>query len=340
MQQICQKRLDLDLVAPILAASERLGINTTASFITGYPEELEDDQDATLDMIGRSASPACLTQLHMLAPEPGTPLFAEHAHELAYDGYGGPYNAELIGPDDEALVRDHPDIFQTYYYYPAALSRARHIFAVEAVAVLRRVGPIVLRYLLRAYDGRLSNFVRALREFANDAMPDAALDEDFIRTTFGDDHHLTSLFRYALCVNAGGSERVAPPALQPVAFDVDGRYRISHDVRVLADLHDCAVVIANIERDQSAQLLAEDGMGERGVYVVETAGPSSKSYRIDPGVEAILGMFEEPRSCREVIHTIREITGGADVGHDFFEELVRAGILVAPENARLAAVRA
>jgi radical SAM superfamily enzyme YgiQ (UPF0313 family) len=340
MQQLCQKRLDLELVAPMLAVCERLGIDTTASFITGYPEELEADQDDTLDMIGRSASPACLTQLHMLAPEPGTPMFAEHAHELAYDGYGGPYNAELVGANDEALVRTHPEIFQTYYYYPAALPRARHIFAVEAVALLRRAGPIVLRYLLRAYGGRLSNLVHALRAFAGDAKPDSAMLESYIGATFGDEHHLTSLFRFALCVNAGGAERAAPSATSPHAFDTEVPYRMSDNMRVLPALHDCSLVIENIRRDAGSQLLGDEAMGERAVYVVETAGPSSASYHIDPGLEAILGFFEVPRTCSEVIDAIREITGGANVGHTVFEDLVRAGILVAQESARLDAVRA
>ena len=41
MQQVTKKRLDLSLVDPTLAVAEHLGIETTASFITGYPEELD-----------------------------------------------------------------------------------------------------------------------------------------------------------------------------------------------------------------------------------------------------------------------------------------------------------
>ena len=123
MQSICKKHLDLDLVHPILDAAAQLGIETTASFITGYPEELEQDQDDTLDMLGQCFHPACLPQLHMLAPEPGTPMYDQLGETIAYDGYGGRYNAELVGVDDECLVRGHPEIFQTYYYFPAAMPR-------------------------------------------------------------------------------------------------------------------------------------------------------------------------------------------------------------------------
>jgi radical SAM superfamily enzyme YgiQ (UPF0313 family) len=150
MQNICQKRLDLNLVQPMLEAAAGLGIDTTASFITGYPEELEPDQDDTLDMLGRCFRRSCLPQLHILAPEPGTPLFERLADTIAFDGYGGPYNAELVGSDDQRQVLEHPDIFQTYYYYRAQMPRSRYVFAVEAVHQLRRVGPIVLTYMLRA----------------------------------------------------------------------------------------------------------------------------------------------------------------------------------------------
>ena len=311
MQQLCQKRLDLTLVAPILDACDALGIETTASFITGYPEETEEDQNDTLDMIGRCARPSCLTQLHMLAPEPGTPLFDRHRDALAYDGYGGPYNAELVGEGDEALVRDHPDIFQTYYYYPAAMPRERYVFAVETVAQLRRVGPIVLRYLLRAYDGRLSVFLRDL-EAANQPL------ETYIAAKFGEDHHLTSLFRYALRVNEGGDERRA--AGEPREFDAEAAYRLG--AHMLTDLHDCAALLHSIAGDDSAELL--DWNGERGTYLVTRGGGT---YAIDPGVEAILGLFDEPRRCSDVLTAIRE-AGVTGLDARFFEELVQERILV------------
>ena len=123
MQQIAKKRLKLDLVEPILEIAEQLGIQTTASFITGYPEELEADQDETLDLLGRCFRPSCVPQLHMLAPEPGTPMFDQLGDKLEYDGYAGPYNAQLLGLDDERQIVEHADIFPTYHYYPAQMPR-------------------------------------------------------------------------------------------------------------------------------------------------------------------------------------------------------------------------
>jgi radical SAM superfamily enzyme YgiQ (UPF0313 family) len=135
----------------MLDVAHAVGIETTASLITGYPEEEERDQDDTLDMLGDCFRPACLPQLHMLAPEPGTAMYLQPSDKIEYDGYGGRYNALLVNSDDEQLILDHPEIFQTYYYYPAVMPRWRYIFAAEAVDVFRKAGPVVLKYLLRAY---------------------------------------------------------------------------------------------------------------------------------------------------------------------------------------------
>jgi radical SAM superfamily enzyme YgiQ (UPF0313 family) len=330
MQEVCRKRLDLGLVRPILAVAERLGIETTASFITGYPQELPRDQDETLDMIGDIASPSCLTQLHVLTPEPGTPLFDQYGAELAYDGYGGPYNAKPIGTNDETLIRAHPELFPTYHYYPAAMARARHVFAAEGVALLRRVGPVVLRYLLRAYDGRLSNFVRALRSFARGRMPDGQLVEAYVRARFGGRHHLTSLVRYGLCVHAGGDERVAPSPIDWAAFDPDVPYRVGPGVRVHRDLHDCGLVLERVARDPAGSTLLDDSeMGERGAYLVRDAGEAAMTCRLDPGVEAILSLFQAPQTCNEATRVIGRATGVSAVGRTLFRDLVRARILVA-----------
>lgn len=313
MQELCQKRLDLDLVLPTLDACDRLGIETTASFITGYPEETAEDQEQTLDMIGRCTRPSCLTQLHMLAPEPGTPLFEQHAHELAYDGYGGPYNALPVGTDDERLVLQHPSIFQTYYYYPAAIPRAQSIAAVELVATLRRLGPIVLAYLLRAYDGRLSVLVRELRASGGDV-------EQYVRARFGERHHVTSLVRFALAHGA-------LPENPQTEFDPAAEYVL--DATILTELHDCAALLARI-RDAEA-ILDDDSAGERGTYVVKGAS----SFVIDDGVEAIATLFERPRTCTDVAAMLREAAGATGI-EPFFEELARAGIIVRAESARLA----
>ena len=91
MQQLTSKRLKLDGIERIFDVAQNLGIEITTSFITGYPEENREDQDASLDLMAgcfRRPQDACIPQLHILLPEPGTPLFAQHRPSL----YG-------VGPD-------------------------------------------------------------------------------------------------------------------------------------------------------------------------------------------------------------------------------------------------
>lgn len=333
MQQICEKRLKLELVHPILDAAERLGIETTASFIAGYPEELPADQEATLDLLGRCFRRACLPQLHMLAPEPGTPMFDRLGATIEYDGYWGRYNARFVSDDDERLVLDHPDIFQTYYYYPAAMPRAHHVHAVEAVDVLRRLGPIVVRYLLRAFGGRLSTLVAELRAFAESCgwggPPDARLLEQYVAERFGRHHHVTSLVRFAL--RATGE--AGPPArdrgvASPPRFDPGAPYRLHPGVHVLSDLHDCAMLLERIEGEpERPNLLNESEAGESGVYLLRVEGEGVAACRIDSGVEAVLELFWQARTCREVAELVCEAAGLPEMPLGFFERLAESGIL-------------
>lgn len=338
MQQVAKKRLDLALVGPTLAACERLGIETTASFITGYPEELEEDQADTLDLLGRCFGPACLPQFHMLAPEPGTPMFERLGDQLEYDGYAGPYNAFLVGEEDERLVNEHRDIFSTYHFYPAAMPRAHYTFAVEAVDLLRRAGPVVSAYVLRDYGGRLSRLVFDLRRWAEregrDGRPDSVLLIDYFAAKYGERHHLTSLFRYALAANGDEDDLSARAEPAPAAFDPDCRYLLGPRVTVLHELHDCAFLVERIKRpDGTSRLLEESEAGERGVYLLNRAGGRATVCQIDPGVEVMLSLFVRPRSCREAADLLNEIGGEPGIEAEYFEPLVSAGILVAPACA-------
>jgi radical SAM superfamily enzyme YgiQ (UPF0313 family) len=344
MQEICRKCLDLDLVHPMLNAASDLGIETTASFITGYPEELEEDQNDTLDMLGHCFRPSCLPQLHILAPEPGTPMFEQIGGDIQYDGYGGRYNVELVGADDEHIILRHPDLFQTYYYYPAAMPRWRYVFAVEVVDFLRRTGPIIFNYILRAYDGRLSNLVHELRLFAESRglcqRPKAGLIEDYVEWKFGSTHHLRSLLRYVRASEAA-CDPGSQPQIQVPDFGARQLYQVSPRVRVLTDLHDCGALLKKIECEPKAsQLCDEAEVGEQGVYLLQASGHTSICYRIDAGVEAILSLFEQPRTCQDVAELVCKATGLPELETDLFRELVRAEILISTPSRGVQIVEA
>jgi hypothetical protein len=331
LQEVCKKRLDLSLVSPILDAAHELGIETTASFITGYPEELEKDQNDTLDMLGNCFGPSCLPQLHMLAPEPGTPMYSQLENTIQYDGYGGRYNALLVSSDDEQLILDHPDIFQTYYYYPAAMPRSRYIFAVEAVDALRKAGPVILNYLLRAYGGRLSRLIGELREFAESNgrgdRPDPAMVEEFLQSKFGHSHHLLSLYGYA--VRASDRLEINTSASISQMLDPQSPYKLNPRIHILHDYHDCSFLLDRIKRQADrTQLLDESEAGERGTYLLNASGKESTCAKIDPGIEAILSLFEQPRPWNEVADLVAQATGMPRLQKSFFRNLIHAEIII------------
>ena len=126
-----------------------------------------------------------------------------------------------------------------------------------------------------------------------------------------------------------------PPRTEPLAFDPDLPYGLGTDVRILANMHDCALLMDRIARDAGSRLLEDADFPERDTVYVMT---SSASCRTASGVEAILSLFEQPRSCREVSRSVCAATGLSSIDDQFFEDLVRAGILTAsPETSRLGA---
>lgn len=340
MQRIADKRLKLDGVPRILDAAENLGIETTVSFITGYPEETQHDQDATLDMLGacfRRPRAACTPQLHILVPEPGTPLFSRHSRHLAYDGYVTRFNARLFGAADRAEVLAHPGLYSTYYYYPAAMPRQRYVLAVDAVDAFRAVGHEILAYALRFFEGRLSllvaDFARWIAEQDGPApiVPDLALA--FVTARFGASHHLTSLFRYGLAVSDRGSSTAAPgpraradDAFSSGPVDV---YRRNPRSCMLDDLHDCGTLLDRIRTlPAGAAPLADAEVGGRGCYMTILQEDRSFHYRVDPDLESILGLFERPQRLHDVIALLRDIAGGTPVDDRLLDELIEIGALV------------
>jgi radical SAM superfamily enzyme YgiQ (UPF0313 family) len=170
LQRVVQKHLDLDLVEPILDEAAALGIQTTVSLITGYPDEDGSDLDASLDLLGRAflRSPdTCIPQFHLLTPEPGTPLFSQFGDGMLFDGHPGPFNARILSQADRDLVLNYPRLFTSYHYYQARLPRWRHTSAVQFVDMLRSFDRSVLREALERFSGRLSKWIHATWSLAD-----------------------------------------------------------------------------------------------------------------------------------------------------------------------------
>lgn len=331
MQTISQKHLDVTLVEPTLKTCESLGIQTTASFITGYPEEHEQDQADTLDLLGKCFRPSCLPQLHVLVPEPGTPMFERFATTLKYDGHTGPYNAILTGSRDQDLIHAHRDIFSTYHYYPAIMPRTCYIFATEVIDVLRHVGPVIISYALRAYGGRLSQFVSSLQRWADSIgrsdHADADLVESYIAHTFGQSHHVTSLFRYSLLAMKGEQMNV-PIEAPPSVSEAETVYQLAPHIHILPELHDCRFLIEKIGHTTSKDLLDESEIGQLAVHLVSVKDGQISSCEIDEGLAYLLGLFQSPKSLKEMTNYLGEASGVREFDTRFLRDLLTQEVIV------------
>ncbi len=116
MQKVVNKNLKLDGVFPVIELCAELGISTTTSFITGFPEEKEEDVESTLRMMLELSPRVSNVQLHLYSPTPGTPLNDQFADRLVYTGYISDFGfSTSLDEDDQRVVSAHPDIFTNYF---------------------------------------------------------------------------------------------------------------------------------------------------------------------------------------------------------------------------------
>ncbi|UUU37477.1 B12-binding domain-containing radical SAM protein [Streptomyces sp. NBC_00162] len=208
MQKEVAKRLDLALFWPTLEATSRTGMESIASFITGYPQETAEDQQMTLDLIGEAwirHADMLTTQLHLLTPEPGTELLDQYRDQLAYDGHISDFNLPALEADDADITRNDPEIFVNHHYYRGVLPRQRHVLVTSVYRALCRLNRNVQRHLLARYNNSLGGFFDDLLSWAGtdaDAPSDAPeLLQTYLAGRWGAEDYLLSLVRYLLAAS-------------------------------------------------------------------------------------------------------------------------------------------
>jgi hypothetical protein len=336
MQKVVAKRLDLALVDPRLDTCARLGIEATASFITGYPEETHPDQDATLDMVGRCLrrpGGTCLTQLHILTPEPGTPLFDRLSGSLAFDGYATPFNAWLLRSEDVHALHADPELFATYYHYPTAVPRSEHIGVVEAVDLLRRLDPTLLSVLVdrhpRGFPGLVRDLVTRASEAVDPPVPTLAHLETYARGALGDEDPVTSALRYlrftAEPPTPTPSPAPSPSAPAPSSGVPHPRYRLPPGTRILHGIHDMAGVaawLAGAGTDVSATI-------PRASYV--RLPGAVETLAVDPGLGTLLELFGSGRDVSNLAEQLAPAVGDVQAER-WLPLLLDRGLLVPEED--------
>ena len=121
MQRIIDKDLDPARAQEMLRVCERLGIRTTASLITGFPEEQWSDVQDTLKIYMQSVRCSrSHPQINLLAPLAGTPLHTRHAAELVLEDHCSDMSHQGLGNSEQDLemIRAYPNIFPNFYMIP------------------------------------------------------------------------------------------------------------------------------------------------------------------------------------------------------------------------------
>lgn len=159
MQALTAKKLDLSKAMSKLRCVVGADIKCTVSFITGFPEESPEDQAATLQLLGKmaGADPKRVTpQLHLLAPEPGSPLTHDKSIRIAFDWV--PPNVDV--PPPRELIEDNPDVFSSFYHFLTNLPRGRTVAIVHTFTEwLRVLGPEVLTHVVLKGSGTLDRLL-------------------------------------------------------------------------------------------------------------------------------------------------------------------------------------
>jgi len=343
MQEISRKGLDVRLVKPTLELTEQLGIRTITSYITGYPEEREADQEETLDQVGwHHCRREGLndSQLHLLTPEPGTKLIADYGCRLLLDAHVSGFNFPRIQPEDDKLLEQAPAIFANHYHFPTELPRRRLIFMTTAWIALHEVGRTTLQYLLRAFDGRLSRFLNDAYLWHSKTEPEEAAASletiaGFMAARFGQESHLVSLLRYAAAlheVQKAGSVREVMSDTD-IASSGDAILGLSLSVVIVKAMHDCPALLKRLAANPGEGLIEERLAGPIADYLL-VRYPQSRfnpagvgMYEVNCETTGLLETFAEPTSYWRCCLKLSEREGLSLPAWEDIERLLRMGIL-------------
>jgi radical SAM superfamily enzyme YgiQ (UPF0313 family) len=152
MQAIIDKHLDPKQAENVIDTAEQLGIRTTVSLITGFPEETWNDVKQTMHMFMYSARhPNSDPQLNLLAPLAETPVYSANKGELVLDELCSDMSQQSANRDDADLhlIRAHPEIFPNFYLLPTPFLDHGCLLELREFAL---IGAERFRWLLSAID--------------------------------------------------------------------------------------------------------------------------------------------------------------------------------------------
>jgi radical SAM superfamily enzyme YgiQ (UPF0313 family) len=305
MQNISRKKLDLDIFHDILDITLELGITPTLSFITGYPEELMEDVQATLDLLGscifKETSTNMLLQLHLLTPEPGTALHHTYGDRLEFDDYISDFNFPTLEDDDSEIMENNPQIFMNHHYYRSILPREFHVITVSLFEVLRSLGIPIIRFLLNNFDNSLSRLSTDVHAWAKENRVKSITENSLLlylvdRFSYGS--ILTSLARYQFEVNRLRNYESLEDEENSRNYFPGNKFvrgEKAPKLSLIKDIHNCPQIIKLL---MTKKKISKTSMNKKYDLVIHLFENSRKrkvveAYRVDNYAATILKPIED-----------------------------------------------
>jgi radical SAM superfamily enzyme YgiQ (UPF0313 family) len=324
MQKIIDKGLNPCRAKEIINTAEALGIRTTVSLITGFPEETRDDLRQTVAMYLHSARcPQSTPQLNLLAPLAETPLYWKHRQELVLDELCSDISHQGRNQDeaDLELIRRYPEIFPNFYLIPTPHLDRKSLIELREFALMALVR---FRWLLCALEQASDDFLtffeqwRAQRLTLHAALGGPDLRHYYRTEQFRDDflgfargHELgktesvAALLDYQDALRLSSSRNKTEPSgcdVVPIGARLqwtDIPVRKQH-TRVVELGYDLQLLIDALKRCAAP-------VWDRGphFYVTREDSPGvDRLHRVSNWVGRLLSAFDGRRTIREVLNRV------------------------------------
>jgi hypothetical protein len=159
LQQTIGKNLDLDQALEAIRYAESLGISSTVSLITGFPDEAPEDLRSTINLlIDALRFDTVEGQLHLLTAVAGSSLHDQFRMHLVWDGIFSEATIQNWRQDSEdyALIRDYPQVFSEFYAIPTPLLDRHYLLELRDFIVC---GTAKFRWLIIALHQHSGNLL-------------------------------------------------------------------------------------------------------------------------------------------------------------------------------------
>jgi radical SAM superfamily enzyme YgiQ (UPF0313 family) len=334
MQSVMRKRLDLDLLLPRLQSTLAAGIVPTASFIIGYPQETEDDLNATLDCIGQCLSlfrDQIVLQLHLLTPEPGTGLLTEFGNNLEYDGHISDFNFPHLTDDDARIMQQHPDIFMTHFYYRGELPRQRLVASSSSFYALLQYGAHFVAHIVEISGSTLSVLIQDIYAWAQVHADSSAITSSDMVTYFGerfgkDSYIVSCALHLNTSINLPKQTKLGTVNTEDLRSE-RRMFSWSPYASILPDVHDYSAILNRIANKAP---ISDASLSRRSFLMVkDSSNPMIvRNYALNEGTLWFVDVIRKARSDEEIFEWAELAGVDADQVNEFRLQLTGIGCLV------------